>query len=195
MSILHLVSTRGSKCCIPAWRECTIPILVQIGSMRHPDTGEDAIMLSFGEQRFLAGYMNRLWYTRRDFFHESLRPMYPHDWHWATVVSEAQWLEEDISARRDGVRAGDVKAMHLRVYYEHETVQVQHARTGTQKASWTYSSIDITSKLILLQRCVRGYNARRRMARRLALAMALHSRLGNGSLLSHIPAELMLAAT
>ena len=181
LSILHLVSGREVK---PDSR------------FRYWYTGEDGIMLSFGEQRFLVGHMNRLLSMSKSFYKDAQeRPMYPHDWHCSGSNIEIQFFPGVRYVWHEGVRMEDVKEMYFLVDYESEVFRVQAARYGLQRFNWYYTSIDITSKLILLQRCVRGYNARRRMARRLALAMALHSRLGNGCLLKHLPTELMLAAT
>jgi hypothetical protein len=159
-------------------------------------TGEDAIMLSFGEQRFLVGHMNRLLSMSKSFYKDAQEsPMYPHDWHCSGSNIAIEFCPGVRYVWHEGVRMEDVKEMYFQVDYESEVCRVQADRWRNRRSNWSYTSIDITSKLILLQRCVRGYNASRRMARRLALAMALHLRLGNGSLLKHLPAELMLAAT
>ena len=165
----------------------------------HSFTGEDAHAFSFGWQRFLTGCSNRLW-SMKQYPENKQRgvPMYKHDWH-RTVESIGFAFTKgagNVFRVVDGNRDVRVSGWYLQVWFESDDVE---ATLGwTRQAILEYDTMDITSKLILLQRWFRKSNARRR-PRRLALAMALHPRLGNGSWLSNIPTELahilILAAT
>ena len=180
-----------------------VPARVMNFSMGLEDryAGEVAHAFSFGEQRFLTGCFNRLW-SMEQYPDEKQRgePMYKHDWH-RTVVEFIGFAFTEGAAGNvfrvvDGNRNVRVSGWYLQVWFESDDVE---ATVGwTRQAILEYDTMDITSKLILLQRWFRKSNARRR-PRRLALAMALHPRLGNGSWLTNIPTELartlILAAT
>jgi hypothetical protein len=152
--------------------------------MEHHFTGEDAHAFSFGEQRFLTGCMNRLWSMSQS-PSDTARglPMYRNDWH-----RTGEFIMFDFEEFIE-----DVKERGLTLFYESDYIKTTF---GTRLALWGYETIDVTFKLILLQRWFRKSNAQRR---RLALAMAFHPRLGNGSWLSNTPLELarqlVLAAT
>ena len=159
-------------------------------------------MLSFGKQRFLVGYMKRLWCASKSDFDKSRgRPMYPDSWHLATRVVNLEWRPyvRYVYREEERNRVEVFERWILQVIFESRVIPIDSHPYWMWHALGTYNIIPATFKLILLQRCVRKYNARRREARRLALAMTLHSRLGNDSWLSIIPTELahtlMLAAT
>ena len=162
----------------------------------HRFTGEDAHAFSFGGQRFLTGCMNRLWSMNQT--PESKKrgePMYKHDWHRTGEFIEFDFMQGVRYVWLDGERM-DVETWFLQIFFESDAIEATFG--WTHRFPPEYDTMDITFKLILLQRWFRKSNARRR-PRRLALAMALHPRLGNGSSLSIIPTELaytlMLAAT
>ena len=163
--------------------------------------GEVAHAFSFGEQRFLTGCINRLW-SMKQYPENKQRgvPMYKHDWHRTVVEFIGFAFTEgalgNVFRVVDGNRDVRVSGWYVQVWFQSDDVEA--TRGWTRQAILEYDTMDVTSKLILLQRWFRKSNARRR-PRRLALAMALHPRLGNGSSLSIIPTELaytlMLAAT
>ena len=165
----------------------------------HLFTGEDAHAFSFGEQRFLTGCMNRLWSMNQT--PESKKrgePMYKHDWHRTGEFIGFAFTKGAGNVTRvvDG-KDVRVSGWNVQVWFESDDVE---AMVGwTRQGILEYDAMDVTFKLILLQRWFfKSIHARRR-SRRLALAMALHPRLGNGSWLSNIPTELartlILAAT
>ena len=163
----------------------------------HLYSGEDAHAFSFGWQRFLTGCSNRLWsMTQCPLDKHREEPMYPHDWHWTGELIEFEFIQGVRYAWIDEVRHPPVVEIYFQMFFENDDVAAKFG--WTRRALWEYDIMDVTFKLILLQRWFLKSNARRR-PRRLALAMALHPRLGNGSSLSIIPTELaytlMLAAT
>ena len=121
--------------------------------------------------------------------------MYKHDWHRTGEFIEFDLTQGVRYVWLDGERM-DVETWFLQIFFESDAIEATFG--WTHRFPPEYDTMDITFKLILLQRWFRKSNARRR-PRRLALAMALHPRLGNGSSLSIIPTELaytlMLAAT
>ena len=159
-------------------------------------TGEDAHAFSFGEQRFLTGCKNRL-YSMTQYPGDKQRgePMYKHDWHQTGEFIEFDYIQGVRYVWRDGKRM-DVEQMEFQMFFESDDVE---ALFGIRRALWGYDIIDVTFKLIRLQRWFRKSLHALRRERRLALAMALLPRLGDGSWLSNIPTELartlMLAAT
>jgi hypothetical protein len=147
-------------------------------------TGEDATMFCIGAQRLLTGYRNRLWTTQRN---GELR-FYPHEgWPWNA--------ENLIFSFHFDACACSPGWSYLNILYESDTNVAKHG-PSMRKGCWGFRMLEVTSKLILLQRWFCNV---RRKARRLALAIALHPRLGNGSLLSIMDTELartlMLSAT
>jgi hypothetical protein len=131
-----------------------------------------AVMLSFGIRGWLMDYRNRLW-TMSEW---EGKPMeYSNNWPWTAkcIMLYCDRERELISGRVFE------KLRH------HEWLDLCRMH-------------DATFRLILLQRWFRECNARRR-ARRLALAMALHPRLGSDCWLSTVDTDLaralILAAT
>ena len=178
-----------------------VPARVRNFSMGLEDryAGEVAHAFSFGEQRFLTGCINRLW-SMKQYPENKQRgvPMYKHDGHRTAEFIGFAFHEGAGNVFRvvDGNRDVRVSGWYVQVWFQSDDVEA--TRGWTRQAILEYDTMDITSKLILLQRWFRKSNARRR-PRRLALAMALHPRLGNGSWLTNIPTELartlILAAT
>ena len=159
-------------------------------------TGEDAHAFSFGEQRFLTGCKNRLFsMTQYPEDEQWGEPMYKYDWHQTGEFIEFDYIQGVRYVWRDGKRM-DVEQMEFQMFFESDDVSLHF---GVRRAIWGYDIMDVTFKLILLQRWFRKSLHARRRSRRLALAMALLPRLGDGSWLSNIPTELartlMLAAT
>lgn len=171
-NVLHLVSAR---------------VLKEWGA-REPDMiyfNEDATMLSFGEKRFLVCHMNRLWSVSKDprdrgDDYSDGHKMYPNAWHWACSKHEIEFMYKTGTLIRVGEawifkeeRLEDVKKLYVQIVYDSDVVAFQFRRYGMRRAFAPYLGIDITDKLILLQCCVRKYNACRRRARRLALAKCI----------------------
>lgn len=171
--MLHLVSARVIK-----------------GYFVHDErfTGEVVHALCFGKQRFLTIRMNRLWSMNEAPENKKEgRPMYPNDWHETGENIMFRFDKGVQYVRREGVPTREVECIYLTMFWENDSVLAEFG--WSRRALWGYDVIDITPKLILLQLWFRKSNARRKQ-RRLALAMALHPRLGNGSWLSIIPTEL-----
>ena len=150
-------------------------------------TGEDATMFCIGAQRLLTGYRNRLW-TTPPVPHWNDDRFYPHEgWPWNA--------ENLIFSFHFDACACSPGWSYLNILYESDTNVAKHG-PSMRKGCWGFRMLEITSKLILLQRWFCNVRSK---ARRLALAVALHPRLGNNSLLSIIDTELartiMLAAT
>ena len=171
---------------VPPTRQPARPLT--LGWEGHKFTGEDAVAFSFGMQRFLTGYMNSLW-TVSKLPEETpdAKKMYPNDWPQTAELVMFERLEGARFVWIEGAWVEDEKEIYLYIVYESNEYGL-----GVGKACRTYSTADATFKLILLQRWFRKSNARTR-AKRLALAMALHSRLGDGSLLSIVDTELACA--
>jgi hypothetical protein len=168
---------------VPAARPPAHPLV--LGWEGHKFTGEDAVAFSFGVHRFLTGYMNSLWTVSKPTEETpDARIMYPADW---PRTAESVMFERREEARFVWIKGAWVeKAKEIYLYVVYESSEYG---LGVGKACRTYSTTDATFKLILLQRWFRKSTARTR-AKRLALAMALHSRLGDGSLLSIVDTEL-----
>ena len=155
LNVLHLVSALEKK---GLWGE---------------NTGEDATMLSFGEQRFLVCHMNRLWSVSKDPQDpgddtSDGHNKYPNAWPWAGSKHEIEFFPDGDCFLHEGkcvTVVKDTRCARFQVIYDSDVVAVQFARYGMRRAFAGYLSIDITDKLILLQRCVRKYNACRRRAR------------------------------
>lgn len=129
-------------------------------------------MLSFGQRGWLMGYRNRLW-TMSDIAEESVD--YCDDWPHTVkrFVLYMDWERSSISGR----------LFEKRRYLDFITFALIY---------------DATHLLLRLQQWFLTTSARRK-ARRLALAMSLHARLGQDSLLAALDTDivraLILAAT
>lgn len=152
------------------WR-CT-----RFGKARRIGKGR-AVMLSFGIRGWLMGYRNRLW-TMSEW---EGKPMeYFNNWP-RTAKHIILYCDRD----KELISGRVFEKLRHHEWRHHEWLELCRIH-------------DATFRLVLLQRWFRECNARRR-ARRLALAMALHPRLGNGCWLSTVDADLaralILAAT
>ena len=187
--IWHLVSARVIKDqparSLSMFHLVTARVIKDSIRVEHLFTGEDAHAFSFGEQRFLTGCKNRLW-TMTQYPEQRGEPMYKHDWHRTGEFIEFDYIQGVRYEWLDGKRM-DVEQMKFQMFFESDDVE---AHFGMRRALWGYDIIDVTFKLILLQRWFRKSLHALRRERRLALAMALHPRLGDGSWLSNIPTEL-----
>lgn len=128
----------------------------------------EGVMLSFGQRGWLMGYRNRLW-TMSDW--GTPGNVYYHDWPRTVrqLVFRFDWFNEKQGVLATG-RVFEKRSME-------GAFDICRIHNGTHH-------------LVRLQRWVRQTNARRR-ERRLALAMALHPRLGRTSWLSALDADLV----